>query len=340
MPPPMRTMQQPIYCLDCSYLLNGIAGASCPECGRSFSLRDPSSYTTYQRSSHKKVFDALTPSVLRAIGVVNGIICALAMATVAGAGYAPRWVIPLFRILAIPDETLSYYSRRSEWLAAVLLFAAIDAGAWLACMMIAARRRKRHALIPRVALTLGVIGGLVCALAVMVVMIAVANLGRVPPAPMSVWVTGVLGALLCTACMLGATRRDRRRAVISGLLQALGVISGIVCILAVTTLILSSYRSIVDRRVVDAMSLLAAIDVGLCVACMILAALCSERYALIPGLVQALGTIAAIMCALAVATVLLAPHSPRFYSWVIQVAPLFGVASAGLGGACMARARS
>jgi hypothetical protein len=336
---PIRPSRQPIYCLDCGYVLNGIASASCPECGRSFSLHDPSTYMTYQRSFHRKVFEALTPRLFRAIGVVNGIMCALAMAALAGSGYAPDWVVPLLRILGIRDETLSIHSRRSEMLAVVLLLGAINAGVCLACMMIVAKRRKRHAVIPRVSLTLGVINGIVCAVAVVAVVFAFAIPEPLRSVPPSVFLIGALGAGLCAVCMIVAAKRDQRKALIPGLLQALGAISAIVCALAVVMVILASHLGAVERSVLEVMSRLGVLGAGLCVVCMIIAICCSERHALIPGVWRALITVNAIMCALAGATVMIAPHIPRLYSWVTNAAPLFAVVSAGLCGACMARAR-
>ena len=252
MPQSISTSRHPIYCLDCGYVLNGVADASCPECGRGFSSRDPSSYTTYHKYVHKKVLDAaLTPGLLRGLGVINGIVCALALLTV----------------------VLAFSSPRLLWRAGPLMLVAavFTAGLCVACTTSVATLSERKALIPGRLKAFGVINGIVCALALVSAAIAFASHESVRPALLWMLAIGVVCAGLCVACMIIATKRCERTGLNPGPLRAIGAISGIVWALAVVTVILAFDRTRVDWSVLTGMSLLGMACAGLCVAWMMIA---------------------------------------------------------------------
>ena len=77
-PTPAGTSRQIMYCLGCEYVLNGIDGTACPECGRLFSARDASSYATVRRRWYKKAFESTMPTVLSLLGAFNVFACIMA----------------------------------------------------------------------------------------------------------------------------------------------------------------------------------------------------------------------------------------------------------------------
>ena len=259
MPQSISTSRQPIYCLDCGYVLNGVPDAGCPECGRSFSLRDPSSWTTYHKYVHKKVFDALIPGLLRGLGVINGIVCALA-------------VVAAARALSSPGQMRS----APLWM---VVIGVVCAGLCVACMMIATKRGERKALSPDLSQALGAISGIVSALAMVVPVCALSSPRPVPSVTLWMVVISVVCGGLCVACMMSSAKRGECDVLLPGLLRALGAVNGIVCALAVATVILASDRARADGSVLTAMSLLGVVGVGLSAACMMLAARRGERRA-------------------------------------------------------------
>ena len=130
--------------------------------------------------------------------------------------------------------------------------------------------------------------------------------------------------------MMIAADHGERKTLIPGLLRALGAINGLVCALAVVTVIITSDRSWVRWSVLAAMSLLGVVCAGLCVACMIIAAKRCERTGLNPGPLRAIGAISGIVWALAVVTVILAFDRTRVDWSVLTGMSLLGMACAGL----------
>jgi len=61
--------------MDCGYILNGTSTHQCPECGKSFSPRDPLSFASVRRHWYKKWLDELIHAILRIIGMILAIIC-------------------------------------------------------------------------------------------------------------------------------------------------------------------------------------------------------------------------------------------------------------------------
>ena len=98
-PAPAGTSRTIMYCLGCEYVLNGVNGLACPECGRFFSSRDVSSYATVRRRWYKKAFDAAIPAVLSLLGALNVLFACIVVAIVivaAGSARDPGVLIAAF----------------------------------------------------------------------------------------------------------------------------------------------------------------------------------------------------------------------------------------------------
>lgn len=69
-PPPRQA--RAMYCLDCRYILNGLAADQCPECGRRFSLNDRDSYLHRDTDITKRwPIVSFLASVLVVLGTIN-----------------------------------------------------------------------------------------------------------------------------------------------------------------------------------------------------------------------------------------------------------------------------
>ena len=120
---PPRPADRSVYCRRCFYILSGVRGSQCPECGEPFSFADSATFLRTPISKSKRRFDRIIPYALMLFGAVN-LVCFGWVALHAANG--------AFNFIRFGSRTL--YTNPVTWLLIFLINGVLATGLAMVCV--------------------------------------------------------------------------------------------------------------------------------------------------------------------------------------------------------------